>query len=385
MMGKASSSDAMTLVLVGKTGNGKSALGNSILGRTIFKSKRSSSGVTRICELQRTIIKDGPIVNVIDTPGLYDGTHSAGKEIVKCIDMAKEGIHAVLMVYSIKNRFSEEEYATFLALQALFGHKIVDYMIVVFTGGDELEENEETLEDYIGHDCPQPLKDILALCGNRKVLFDNKTKEKEKKLGQVQELLKLVDMVISYNDGKPFTNELFMELKEKAKMRDTHQKAVESLQGYSKAEMAGIKMHMQQQYDDDLKRMTNMVESKLREETTNLLKKLEEERVARLKAEEDYKLIQIQSCSEIERLKQRVESKLREETANLLKKLEEERVCRVKAEENYELIQIQSNSEIERLKRQVEEANGRRNPRLPFPFNILVPFVRPIPPPCPIL
>jgi len=72
--------------------------------------------------------------------------------------MAKDGIHAILMVFSIKTRFSEEEQATFLALQALFGHKIVDYMIVVFTGGDELEENEETLEDYIGHECPQPLK-----------------------------------------------------------------------------------------------------------------------------------------------------------------------------------------------------------------------------------
>ena len=31
-------------------------------------------------------------------------------------------------------------------------------MIVVLIGGDELEENEETLEDYLGRDCPQPLK-----------------------------------------------------------------------------------------------------------------------------------------------------------------------------------------------------------------------------------
>jgi hypothetical protein len=31
-------------------------------------------------------------------------------------------------------------------------------MIVVFTGGDELEDNDETLEDYLGRECPQPLK-----------------------------------------------------------------------------------------------------------------------------------------------------------------------------------------------------------------------------------
>ncbi|TKY65892.1 putative PHLOEM protein 2 A3 [Spatholobus suberectus] len=188
-MGETSSSNEIrTLVLVGRTGNGKSATGNSILGRKAFKSKQAPL---------KTSIKHGPIINVIDTPGLFARTDFVGNEIVKCINMAKDGIHAILMVFSIRTQFSEEEEATFLTLQALFGHKIVDYMIVVFTGGDELEENEETLDDYIGHECPQPFKDILILCGNRKVLFDNKTKDEKKRLGQVQQLLSLVNILIS--------------------------------------------------------------------------------------------------------------------------------------------------------------------------------------------
>ncbi|QCD95313.1 P-loop containing nucleoside triphosphate hydrolase [Vigna unguiculata] len=204
--------------------------------------------------------------------------------------MAKDGIHAVVLVYSCRARFSEEEHATFLTLKTLFGEKIVDYMILVFTGKDDLKADRQTFEDYLANQPEKTLQDIIVSCGNRKVLFNNRTTDENKRWKQVQQLLNLVDGVILKNGGQPFTNEMFKRLKERASATE-------------KAETARMKRRLQRRYDIMLERMAREMKSKLEEELGKLRQLLEEEKSARRAAEENYKSFQISSNKEIQKLR----------------------------------------------------------------------------------
>ncbi|KAK7478059.1 hypothetical protein BaRGS_00030735 [Batillaria attramentaria] len=135
--------DTIRIVMIGKTGCGKSSLGNSILGVDEFKPGSGFSSETAECQ-HKTCVRDNHRYKVVDTPGLCDVATQEGlyREIAKTAYHTAPGPHVILLVLRCDRRYTLEEHEAYETLKKLVGEEMCKYMIVVFNAIDEFRHDD---------------------------------------------------------------------------------------------------------------------------------------------------------------------------------------------------------------------------------------------------
>ena len=152
--------EGRNVVVLGKTGCGKSSLCNMIIGRSYkkFTSATSLSSVTKSVSHQITQFErkgDEPLpVAIFDTMGLFDTSMMSNLEIMKKVKQyankyAPSGVNLILFVFK-KGRFTPEEKEVFDFIAKRFGREISGISALVITHCDAMSEKarEELVEDF---------------------------------------------------------------------------------------------------------------------------------------------------------------------------------------------------------------------------------------------
>ncbi|XP_059211566.1 uncharacterized protein LOC131990185 [Centropristis striata] len=211
-------SDTKRIVILGKTGAGKSSVANTIFGEELFKIGDSAKSETRECQAGNKSV-NGRRITLIDTPGFFDTDRPEEElkaEIVKCITECSPGPHAFLIVLKVE-RFTKQEQAVIDKIKAYFSEEVFKYATLLFTHGDELREGQKIME-FVREN--NSLSDLVEKCGGRCHVIDNKywkndqQDEYRSNKFQVEELLKTIDEITEANRGGYYTNEMLQAAEE---------------------------------------------------------------------------------------------------------------------------------------------------------------------------